>query len=260
MFSRLLRRKPPEAPPSTQGRLAYAVGDIHGRLDAFDALLHVIAQDALASQPIQQPMLILLGDYVDRGPASAQVIDRILRLATEPAFEVRALKGNHEEALLQFRDEPGFGQTWVEHGGSATLASYGVQPPATRTDPEAWETARRAFRDALPEAHMAFYESLEIMITLGDYAFVHAGIRPGVPLERQAERDLLWIRAEFLQSTAKFEKIIVHGHTPMEEPQIIPGRRIGVDTGAYATGLLTAVRLDDGGARILQARAVRSAA
>ena len=124
MFSRLLRRKTPETPPSTQGRLVYAVGDIHGRLDAFDALLHVIAEDALASQPSQQPMLILLGDYVDRGPASAQVIDAILRLATEPGFEVRALKGNHEEALLQFREEPGFGQTWVEHGGSATLASY----------------------------------------------------------------------------------------------------------------------------------------
>lgn len=260
MFSRLFGRKTPQAPPSTDGRLVYAVGDIHGRLDAFDALLHVIGQDVLDSSPAQRPMLVLLGDYVDRGPASAQVIDRILRLETEPAFEVRALKGNHEEALLQFRDEPGFGQTWVEHGGSATLASYGVQPPATRTDPEAWETARLAFRAALPASHKAFYEGLELMIILGDYAFVHAGVRPGVPLERQVERDLLWIRAEFLQSTAKFEKIIVHGHTPMEEPQLIAGRRIGVDTGAYATGLLTAVRLDDTGARMLQGRAVRSAA
>lgn len=260
MFSRLFGRKTPQAPPSTDGRLVYAVGDIHGRLDAFDALLHVIGQDVLDSSPAQRPMLVLLGDYVDRGPASAQVIDRILRLETEPAFEVRALKGNHEEALLQFRDEPGFGQTWVEHGGSATLASYGVQPPATRTDPEAWETARLAFRAALPANHKAFYEGLELMIILGDYAFVHAGVRPGVPLERQVERDLLWIRAEFLQSTAKFEKIIVHGHTPMEEPQLIAGRRIGVDTGAYATGLLTAVRLDDTGARMLQGRAVRSAA
>ena len=259
MFARLLGRKPPQTPPSTAGRLVYAVGDIHGRLDAFDPLLHLIAEDALASRPSGQPMLILLGDYVDRGPASAQVVDRILRLQTEPAFEVRALKGNHEEALLQFRDEPGFGQTWVEHGGSATLASYGVQPPATRTDPEAWETARLAFGKALPAAHTAFYENLELMITVGDYAFVHAGVRPGVPLERQVARDLLWIRAEFLQSTARFEKIIVHGHTPMEEPQIT-GRRIGVDTGAYATGVLTAVRLDDAGHRILQGRAVRSAA
>jgi len=259
LFSRLFGRKTPEAPPSTGGRLVYAVGDIHGRLDAFEPLLHAIAQDALASAPRERPMLVLLGDYVDRGPASAQVIDRILRLQSEPAFEVRALKGNHEEALLQFRDEPGFGQTWVEHGGSATLASYGVQPPATRTDPEAWETARLAFGKVLPPAHAHFYETLELMLTVGDYAFVHAGVRPGVPLERQVERDLLWIRAEFLQSTAKFEKIIVHGHTPMEEPQIT-GRRIGVDTGAYATGLLTAVRLDDSGHRILQGRAVRSAA
>ena len=260
MFSRLFGRKTPQAPPSTEGRLAYAVGDIHGRLDAFDALLQVIAQDVLASQPAQRPMLILLGDYVDRGPASAQVVERILKLTDEPAFEVRALKGNHEEALLQFRDEPGFGQTWVEHGGAATLASYGVQPPVTRTDPDAWETARVAFRDALPASHKTFYEGLEIMITVGDYAFVHAGVRPGVPLDRQVERDLLWIRAEFLQSTAKFEKVIVHGHTPMEEPQVIAGRRIGIDTGAYATGLLTAVRLDDSGHRILQGRAVRSAA
>ena len=260
MFSRLFGRKTPEPPPSTGGRLVYAVGDIHGRLDAFDALLHVIGQDVLDCQPSHRPMLVLLGDYVDRGPASAQVVDRILRLRTEPAFEVRTLKGNHEEALLQFRDEPGFGQTWVEHGGSATLASYGVQPPATRTDPEAWETARLAFREALPAAHQAFYETLELMIEVGDYAFVHAGVRPGVPLDRQVERDLLWIRAEFLQSTARFGKIIVHGHTPMEEPQLVPGRRIGVDTGAYATGLLTAVRLDDAGARILQGRAVRSAA
>lgn len=259
MFSRLFGRKIPEAPPSTGGRLVYAIGDIHGRLDAFEPLLHTIAQDALASAPRERPMLVLLGDYVDRGPASAQVIDRILRLQSEPAFEVRALKGNHEEALLQFRDEPGFGQTWVEHGGSATLASYGVQPPATRTDPEAWETARLAFGKVLPPAHTHFYETLELMLTVGDYAFVHAGVRPGVPLARQVERDLLWIRAEFLQSTARFEKIIVHGHTPMEEPQIT-GRRIGVDTGAYATGLLTAVRLDDNGHRILQARAVRSAA
>lgn len=259
MFSRLFGRKTPEAPPSAGGRLVYAVGDIHGRLDAFEPLLHAIAQDALASAPRERPMLVLLGDYVDRGPASAQVIDRILKLQSEPAFEVRALKGNHEEALLQFRDEPGFGQTWVEHGGSATLASYGVQPPATRTDPEAWETARLAFGKVLPPAHTHFYETLELMLTVGDYAFVHAGVRPGVPLERQVERDLLWIRAEFLQSTAKFEKIIVHGHTPMEEPQIT-GRRIGVDTGAYATGLLTAVRLDDSGHRILQGRAVRSAA
>ncbi|CAN5894237.1 metallophosphoesterase family protein [soil metagenome] len=259
MFSRLFGRKAPEVTPTTDGRLVYAVGDIHGRLDAFETLLHAVAQDALASAPIHRPMLVLLGDYVDRGPASAQVIDRILKLRSEPAFEVRALKGNHEEALLEFYEEPGFGPTWVEHGGSATLASYGVQPPAMRTDVEAWEVARLAFHQALPAAHKDFYESLELMIQVGAYAFVHAGVRPGVPLARQVERDLLWIRAEFLQSTARFEKIIVHGHTPTEEPQIT-GRRIGVDTGAYATGLLTAVRLDDVGHRIIQGRAVKSAA
>lgn len=260
MFARLFRRpKDHEPAPSTGGRRIYAVGDVHGRLDLLGPLLHDIAEDAIASPPTQRPLLIMLGDYVDRGPASKGVVDLILQMKAWAKFEVRALKGNHEEALLQFLVEPTFGSAWFDHGGAATLASYGVQPPAQRTDPAAWQAASEAFAAALPAEHKAFYEGLELMVTVGDYAFVHAGVRPGVPLAEQAERDLLWIRQEFLADRGRFEKVIVHGHTPMEQPQLTPAR-LGVDTGAYATGVLTAVRLDGEDQRIMQARARRPAA
>lgn len=259
VFNRLFGKKKTAAPPSTGGRRVYAVGDIHGRHDLLAALLREIAQDVTQEPPDAQPVLVFLGDYVDRGPGSQQVVETILALQAAPGFEVRTLKGNHEEALLRFLDEPGFGATWAEHGGNATLASYGVQPPATRTDPEAWAVARSAFDAALPAAHRTFYGQLDLMAEIGDYAFVHAGVRPGVPLAHQAERDLLWIRGEFLQASGPFGKVIVHGHTPMEEPQITP-HRLGLDTGAYATGVLTAARLDDSGQKIIQARVSRTAA
>ncbi|MDP2214507.1 metallophosphoesterase family protein [Phenylobacterium sp.] len=259
MFKSLFGKKTPKAPPSTGGRRVYAVGDIHGRHDLLVALLREIATDVSAEPPDAQPLLVFLGDYVDRGPGSCQVVETILALRSESAFEVRTLKGNHEEALLRFLDEPAFGSTWAEHGGNATLASYGVQPPATRTDPEAWAVARAAFGEALPGAHRTFYDALDLITEVGDYAFVHAGVRPGVPLAHQTERDLLWIRGEFLQAPGPFGKVIVHGHTPMEEPQVTP-HRLGLDTGAYATGVLTAARLDDGGHKIIQARVGRAAA
>lgn len=260
MFARLFsREKAREAPPSTGGRLVYAVGDVHGRLDVLGPLLHDIAQDAVAANAGERPLLVFLGDYVDRGADSKGVVDLVLQMKSWAKFEVRALKGNHEEALLQFLGEPTFGQTWLDHGGAATLASYGVQPPAQRTDPEAWVKTRDAFALVLPAEHRTFYETLELMFTVGDYAFVHAGVRPGVPLDRQEERDLLWIRQEFLAERGRFEKVIVHGHTPMEAPQLTPFR-LGVDTGAYATGVLTAVRLEGETQRVMQAKARRPVA
>ena len=262
MFERLFGRTRAHHPaPSTDGRLIYAVGDVHGRLDVLGPLLNDILQDAVAAEAQAQasaprPLLVFLGDYVDRGPDSKGVIDLILEMRAMGRFEVRALKGNHEEALLGFLDDPAFGATWIEHGGGPTLASYGVQPPAQRTDLDAWARARDALADLLPADHRRFYEGLELMVTQGDYAFVHAGVRPGVPLARQAERDLLWIRQDFLEARGRFEKVIVHGHTPLEEPQLLPAR-LGLDTGAYATGILTAVRLEGEEQRILQARAKR---
>lgn len=256
MFRLFGRKKTPDALPSTGGRLVYAVGDVHGRLDLLGPLLRDIAEDAIAAQPAERPLLVMLGDYVDRGPDSKGVVDLLLQMRTYGRIETRTLKGNHEEALLRFLDDPAFGPTWAENGGGPALASYGVQPPASRTDAEAWETASREFRAALPADHRAFYEKLELMVTVGDYAFVHAGVRPGVALEDQTERDLLWIRQEFLQAPGPFGKVIVHGHTPTEEAQLMR-HRLGVDTGAYATGVLTAVRLCGEDQRLMQARTRR---
>jgi serine/threonine protein phosphatase 1 len=260
LFGRIFGRRSVRAdPPSTGGRLVYAIGDVHGRLDVLDPLLADIAADVAATRPAERPLLVFLGDYVDRGPESRQVVDRVLGLAADGTFEVAAIKGNHEEALLQFLDEPAFAATWMEHGGGPTLASYGVQPAATRTDVEAWARVRDAFDQALPAPHRQFYQGLELIRVVGDYAFVHAGVRPGVAIEDQAERDLLWIRWEFLNDRGPFGKVIVHGHTPMEEPQVLP-HRLGLDTGAYATGVLTAVRLHGEEQRVIQARVQRRAA
>lgn len=260
LFRRLFGLKPArEAPPSTGGRLVYAIGDVHGRLDVLEPLLHDIARDALTTRPAERPLLVLLGDYVDRGPESRGVIDLILQMQADATFEVAALKGNHEEALLQFLEDPGFATTWMEHGGGATMASYGVQPSSQRTDAESWIKVRDEFAAAVSEAHLRFYRTLELVRVVGDYAFVHAGVRPGVALEAQSERDLLWIRHEFLNDRGPFDKVIVHGHTPMEEPQVLK-HRLGVDTGAYATGVLTAVRLYGEDQRLMQAKVQRRAA
>jgi serine/threonine protein phosphatase 1 len=251
-ISRLWRRRQP-AEPGSDGRLIYAVGDVHGRADLLAPLIDIIAEDAHAAAPSQPPVLIFLGDYVDRGADSRLVIDLIIALDGSDRFELRALKGNHEEAVLAFLQDAAFGQTWADFGGLQTLQSYGVVPPSLRTHMEDWERARVAFGQALPRAHLGFLANLELMATYGDYAFVHAGVRPGLALDAQNEHDLLWIRDEFLQARGPFGAVIVHGHTPKPEPFLGP-HRIGVDTGAYATGVLTAVRILDADRSILQAR------
>lgn len=222
-------------------------------------LLHDIVSDANATGATERPLLVFLGDYIDRGPDSRGVVDLILQMRAFERVETRTLKGNHEEALLKFLEDPSFGPTWMEHGGAATLMSYDVQPPLTRLSSDAWSTAREEFAAAMPAQHLAFYQGLELMAQEGDYAFVHAGVRPGVALEDQAERDLLWIRHEFLQAPGPFGKVIVHGHTPAEEAQLTP-YRLGLDTGAYATGVLTAVRLMGQDQRLMQAKVARPAA
>lgn len=245
MLRRLFSRSPvagPPASPSTGEALVYAVGDIHGRLDLLEDLTRKIRVDAASLHPGSRPILIFVGDYVDRGPDSRGVIDAILALGEEGVFEVRALKGNHEEQMLSFLEDPRSGAAWLEFGGAETLLSYGVTPPIGRGGLDAWETARKALAAALPATHRAFLESLELAIVCGDYLFVHAGVRPGVPIQEQSEHDLLWIRDDFLSSIRPIEKVVVHGHTPEPAPYIGPNR-IGIDTGAYATSKLTAVRL-----------------
>ena len=255
LFSRLNRSRPAA---STGGRLVYAVGDVHGRLDVLEPLVADILSDVRATAPKggERPLLVFLGDYVDRGPSSAGVIDLILQLSKNPALEVCPLKGNHEEAMLTFLYEPSFGPAWIQHGGGTTMASYGVSPPLLRNEPEAWVEANQAMLEAMPQAHRDFLTGLSLYHTVGDYAFVHAGVRPGATIDEQDERDLLWIRYEFLEATGPFDKVIVHGHTPTEEPQMLR-HRLGVDTGAYATGILTAVRLEGESRSLIQARARR---
>jgi serine/threonine protein phosphatase 1 len=227
-------------PDPTDGRRIYAIGDIHGRADLLDRMIRSIAADldARGAQRRPAPVIVFLGDYVDRGPNAREVIDRILALSAH--CEVHALKGNHEEALLQFLADPEFGAEWVSHGGAQTLRSYGVEPPRFRTDSEAWTEAHSAFEAALPASHRAFLTSLPTIWAMGDFVFTHAGIRPGVALADQTEHDLLWIRQEFLEFEGPHPKIVVHGHTPMESVQVTSWR-IGLDTGAYATGVLSAM-------------------
>jgi len=228
------------APP---GQFVVAVGDVHGRLDLVEMLWHQIdAASRLSSA--RQRTLIFVGDYIDRGMHSAELIDRLLE--GFPGFETIYLKGNHDETLLQFLTDPTIGEVWRNFGGLETLRSYGV----SHTPGKSWSQTRSEFADAIPRSHVDFFKNLKLHASVGDYLFVHAGLKPRVPLEDQRETDLLWIREEFLESTANFGRIVVHGHTPTETPDIRPNR-IGIDTGAYMTGTLTALVLEGRSRRFL---------
>ncbi len=231
---------PPAAAP--EGRRIYAVGDIHGRADLLEKLLQIIRKDALGEPAKDRPILIFLGDYIDRGFQSKRVIDLLLGDLVSP-FETYFLKGNHEAAMLQFLNEPAMGPRWTEFGGAETLVSYGVRPPRTRTSREEWAIASDALNRALPPEHIDFLMSLRLSVQIGGYMFVHAGVRPGVDLARQSEQDMLWIREEFLNDSRPLGAVVVHGHTPSTRPHR-DSRRIGIDTGAYLSGRLTAARFE----------------
>jgi serine/threonine protein phosphatase 1 len=244
MFSRLFSRSAAAtAPVSAQvpaGSRIYAIGDVHGRLDLLERLRAMIVEDA-EQHPAERKVVVYLGDYVDRGPDSRGVIDLLAR-AELPGFENIVLKGNHEDSLLQFLTDPGIASAWMAYGGDATLYSYGVRPPdAGRVDDIL--AAQQAFAAALPPRHLAFLRALKLVHIEGDYAFVHAGFRANVAIERQDPEDMMWIRDEFLSSSADFGKIAVHGHTITDRPDIRPNR-IGIDTGAFATGTLTCLVLE----------------
>jgi diadenosine tetraphosphatase ApaH/serine/threonine PP2A family protein phosphatase len=236
-------------PKLPEGELLYAVGDVHGRADLLSNLLAQIEADA-EGRAAGAKTLVFLGDYVDRGPDSRGVIE-LLRTGLPDGFNAHFLKGNHEALLLDFLADPDALDHWRMNGGEATLASYGVEVDlfnGTGAPPEMW---RDAFAAALPEAHLDFLENLKLQTGDGDYLFVHAGIRPGVPIEAQAEDDLIWIRDEFLNSDEAFGKVVVHGHSPAFAPVVRPNR-IGIDTGAVFSGRLTALRLEDGEQGFLQ--------
>jgi serine/threonine protein phosphatase 1 len=219
----------------------YAVGDVHGCLDKLLRLERRITEDA--SKLAGTKLIVMLGDYVDRGPHSAGVIGHLC--GEPPAGMGRiCLAGNHEALLLDFLDNPGTYDFWMDFGAQATLLSYGLDIHHLRTDRRfSPERIANELRQAMPEAHLAFLQHLPVSLLTPDYFFAHAGVRPGVALAEQSERDLMWIRDTFIRHEgASLERTIVHGHTPAPEPVVTP-MRIGVDTAAYMDGKLTAARL-----------------
>jgi serine/threonine protein phosphatase 1 len=218
-----------------RGQRVYAIGDVHGCLDRLRALHRAIAWD-LSSRPVESSTLIHLGDYVDRGPDSAGVLALLLE-GPMPARigSVVNLLGNHEEMMLTALDVrlPPVVQHWLMNGGRATLDSFGLDVAA---GPDVWA-------DRLPPGRLGFLSHLALTHRVGDYVFVHAGIRPGLPLAAQIREDLLWIREPFLSSNADFEAVVVHGHTPTPAPEL-RRNRIGIDTGAVMGGKLTCAVLE----------------
>ncbi len=222
--------------PSGDKRL-YAIGDIHGRADLLDQLIARLENEFQLEGDHQ---VIFLGDYVDRGNDSAGVLDRLIAFG-EKYPETIFLKGNHEQAMLDFLAVPEETESWIDWGGQQALESYGIENVLTSSPSD----LRDALADLLPDEHFNFLLNLALLYQDGDYVFVHAGLKPGRPIEQQRERDLLWIRGEFYNADGEewTGKCIVHGHTPQNKPENISWR-INVDTGAFSSGNLTAVILD----------------
>lgn len=236
----------------------YAVGDLHGRLDLLQALLAGIQAHAL-SQEGTHVQVIFLGDYLSRGIDSRAVVDLVRGWCPEALrarLGVVTLKGNHEDLALRFlAGDLQAARHWFDYDGLDALRDYGVPlPPATPEplDDACLQQLRQAFADALPASHRAFLDALTVSHRAGDYLFVHAGVRPGIALEAQTERDQMWIRQRFLDSEREHGALVVHGHTISPEPQLRPNR-IGIDTGAYESGVLTCLVLQGTQRLLLQA-------
>ena len=250
-----LRREIHDPPGGARagGRPLYAIGDVHGCYDLLHALLGEIGRDAAERCPGATPMLVLCGDYIDRGPASSKVLAALAWLVRSRAVEARLLEGNHEAMFRMFLDNPADHGEWLGFGGRRTLESYGVAVPEAVKTNATLTGLRDALLDVMPASHHMLLQRLEPMIEAGSYAFVHAGVMPGVALNKQAREDLLWIREEFLDHPRPSASVIVHGHTWFDDhPTILP-HRIGIDTGAYETGVLTALRIADDAIEVIQA-------
>jgi serine/threonine protein phosphatase 1 len=219
----------------------YAIGDVHGRLDLLDDLLGRIAADDEARGPGARSQIIFLGDLIDRGPDSRGVVERAIELSRGPT-PVRFLIGNHEQVFLRaLEGDAGALRFLVRIGGRETLLSYGISEPEYVST--GYEELARLAIERVPAAHRDFLASFETWIEAGDYLFVHAGLRPGVDLRDQSMRDLIWIRDDFLKHRESFGPMVVHGHSITEEIDVRPNR-IGIDTGAFASGKLTAIGLE----------------
>jgi serine/threonine protein phosphatase 1 len=229
-----------QSPAVPAGTRLYVVGDVHGCVELLAAMHGLILADA-AEHEVPRRVVVYLGDYIDRGPDSKGVVDLLIE-APLPGFESVHLKGNHEQALLDFLNDITIGPDWFSFGGIQTFASYGLSPPENIFDAEELLAAQAALQERLGAAHLRFYRMLRLGHFEGDFLMVHAGLRPGVPLDSQIESDLLWIRDPFLSCDENFGLIVVHGHTIALNPEIRPNR-IGIDTGAFHTGRLTCLVL-----------------
>ncbi|MBL8701538.1 MAG: metallophosphoesterase [Alphaproteobacteria bacterium] len=247
LFGGRAKPKPRTVPAGT---VVYAIGDIHGRLDKLLPLEGMIEADA-ATRASTRKVLVYLGDYVDRGPSSQGVIEH-LSLSRPAGFEVVYLAGNHERLMLDFLEDPENAGPWLANGGLPTLASYGL-PAGERKELSQADVLRLqdGLRMLLPSRHRTFLKNLRFRHQEGDFLFVHAGIRPGVDLAAQTEDDMIWIRQPFLTSNKDHGVVVVHGHTVTEEPEFRPNR-IGIDTGAYASGVLTALVIEGGQVGVIQ--------
>jgi serine/threonine protein phosphatase 1 len=231
----------PGTVPASQA--VYAVGDIHGRLDLLDEVLQLILDDAArhAADDMGRS-IVFLGDYIDRGPASHDVVERLLRRPLA-GFDCVYLMGNHEQALLSFLGGADNGLDWLSFGGVETLRSYGVALRVLPRSERGMEELRAEAMAAIPEDHLAFFERCGLFHCIGDYVFVHAGVRPGVALDRQKPADLMWIRDDFLRARVPLSgQVVVHGHTIVDRPENRT-HRINIDTGAFASGRLTCLAL-----------------
>jgi serine/threonine protein phosphatase 1 len=227
------------------------VGDVHGRLDLLEQLLEKIHHE-LAYRPVEKVLLVFVGDLIDRGPSSAQVVER-LRTYRHPAVRTVFLLGNHEEVLLRIlAGEAELIAKWRLFGGSECLESYGID--TTKLAALGDEQALELVRSAIPKEHVEFLESFDDSCRFGDFLFVHAGIRPGVEIDQQRQSDLRWIREAFLFDETDHGFIVVHGHTIRPEVEVRPNR-IGIDTGAYRSGVLTALAIEGSDSWLLDTRA-----
>lgn len=224
------------------GTRLYAIGDVHG-CDAMLAEVH----DRIAADLIQRPVgdhrIVHIGDYTDRGPDSAGVITRLAGMTARDS-RVTCLKGNHDAMFAGFLSDPiRRGPSWLANGAEATMRSYGVATGRSLWGQIDYADLSLRLAAAMPPAHRTFIETLPLWVRFGDYVFVHAGIRPGVPLEAQDEDDLIWIREEFLWDGRDHGFVVVHGHTPQDAPEVLTNR-INIDTGAVYGGMLTCLALE----------------
>ncbi len=240
----------PELTGLPDNQRIYCIGDIHGRLDLLTQLQQLILIDA--EHYLGNKTIVYLGDYIDRGPDSKQVIDYLIDHDKLTDFKKIYLLGNHEQALLQFLHtaDPNIANDWLKFGGLTTLMSYGVELKGIPTLLD-MKRIHAELTYKTPYKHLEFYQNLTISYEAGDYYFVHAGIKPKTKLDKQRPEDLIWIREEFTNSALYHGKVIVHGHTITPEPELL-SNRIGIDTGAYSTGILTCAVFEDLSCKFIQ--------